>query len=199
MPTARKRAYHHGDLRAALIDAAAKLIRERGVAEFSLREAARAVGVDPAACYRHFRDREAVLLALAQEGFVALAASMVQASAGARGTRGKLLAIANSYLSFALERPAQFRLMFGDSGVPSRDPRMRTVGVDRGPYDRLVELAAAYPGAPADVEGFANALWAVAHGVTRLVIDGAIAMSEPDARALLDRALRAMLDGIATR
>src|SRR5262245_51524515 len=64
-----RRSYHHKDLRAALIETATALISERGAAAFSLREAARVVGVDAAACYRHFRDREDVLVAIAQLGF----------------------------------------------------------------------------------------------------------------------------------
>src|SRR5215813_328576 len=66
-PVDMKRAtYHHGDLREALVAAAEKLVADKGVAGFSLREAARDVGVDPAACYRHFRDKQAIIQELAQ-------------------------------------------------------------------------------------------------------------------------------------
>jgi AcrR family transcriptional regulator len=202
MATGRKRSYHHGDLRAALIDAAHQLIREHGSAGFSLREAARAVGVDPAACYRHFRDREQVLVAIAQDGFAELADATARAREAHRAPRHQLLAMAQAYLSFALERPAQFRLMFGDSGLPARDPRHRSERVERGPFEQLLDVATAQLAgagpAPAatSAEPFANALWAVAHGVTRLVIDGAIAVPEPEARALLERTITAVLDGM---
>jgi AcrR family transcriptional regulator len=195
--TAGRRSYHHGDLRAALIDAATNLIRESGPAEFSLREAARIVGVDPAACYRHFRDREEVLVAIAQDGFADLADTLARTRKGVRGARAQLLAMSQGYLSFALERPAQFRLMFGESGVPSRDPRLRLPRVQRTAYEQLVDVATSYLGdARVDIEALANTLWAVSHGVARLIIDGAIPMAEPGARALLERATRAVLAGL---
>src|SRR5688572_18467296 len=87
MPTPRKprkptkskpgsRAYHHGDLRRALLDAGLALIEEQGAAAFTLREAARRAGVSQAAPYRHFVDKNALVGALAEEGFRALAARM---------------------------------------------------------------------------------------------------------------------------
>ena len=65
--------YHHGDLRNSLIRAALVLVAERGVEGFSLREAARTVGVSASACYRHFADREELLAAVAHEGITTLA------------------------------------------------------------------------------------------------------------------------------
>src|SRR4051812_40703994 len=73
--------YHHGDLRNSLIQAALTLVAERGVDGFSLRGAARTVGVSPSACYRHFADREALLAAVAHEGLDKLAADMRTAAA----------------------------------------------------------------------------------------------------------------------
>jgi AcrR family transcriptional regulator len=197
----KPRAYHHGDLRAALIAASTKLVRERGAAAFSLREAARLVGVDPAACYRHFRDRGEVLLVLAQACFADLGQQFRQererlASRKAT-TRDVLLALGQVYLTFALGRQAEFRLMFGESGLPTSDPRLRLGSVERGPYQQLLEILAPHLGcdeaAPA-VSRFANALWAAAHGVARLVIDGALPLPEEEARALLNAVLSAVVE-----
>lgn len=196
----KPKSYHHGDLRAALVEAATSLVRERGVAAFSLREAARLVGVDPAASYRHFRDREEVLIAIAQVGFADLAAlfreERARLAAEQATTPELFLALAQIYLSFALGRPAEFRLMFGGSGVPSTDPRHRLASVERGPYQQLLDISADYLGcdftAPAATQ-FANTLWAGAHGVTRLLIDGALPLPENEARALLSRVMTAVV------
>jgi len=206
-PTRKKpNAYHHGDLRTALLEAATRLVREHGAAAFSLREAARLVGVDPAASYRHFRDREEVLLAIAQLGFADLARAFQEERARLATRQASLpevfLALAQSYLSFALGRPAEFRLMFGESGIPSTDPRLRLPSVERGPYQQLFDLSAAYLGcditAPA-VPDFANALWAGAHGVTRLLIDGALPLPEAEARQLLARVMSAIVENEGAR
>ena len=81
--------YHHGDLRNSLIRAALALVAERGVEGFSLREAARTVGVSASACYRHFSDREELLAAVAHEGLDTLAEEMRAAADGARGHRAR--------------------------------------------------------------------------------------------------------------
>ena len=75
---AEKSNYHHGDLRQALIDGAIALIAEQDISSLSLREVARRVGVSHAAPYRHFADKEALLAAVAEEGFIRLTASMRQ-------------------------------------------------------------------------------------------------------------------------
>jgi AcrR family transcriptional regulator len=198
--TAPRRGYHHGDLRAALIAAAIELVREHGAAGFSLREAARNVGVDAAACYRHFRDRQEVLVAIAQEGFAKLAAAFVRARGRADGdtARETIVAMGRAYLSFALRHPAQFRVMFGESGLHARDPRLRLPDIERTAYEQLEEAARRYveaEGGTVDASDVALSLWAAAHGVTRLSLDGAVPLDEAQARALLDRVMDAMLDG----
>ena len=108
--------YHHGDLRNSLIRAALALVAERGVEGFSLREAARTVGVSASACYRHFSDREELLAAVAHEGLDTLAEEMRAAAAKHEGP-GPFDAVqrfwdyATAYLHFALAHPAHFRVM----------------------------------------------------------------------------------------
>src|SRR3954463_13549124 len=108
--------YHHGDLRNSLIQAALTLVAERGVEGFSLREAARVVGVSPSACYRHFADREELLAAVAHEGLHTLAEQMRLAAAAHGGASAfdavcRFWAYSEAYLHFALEHPAHFRVM----------------------------------------------------------------------------------------
>src|SRR5947208_16933585 len=96
--------YHHRDLRAALLRAAGKRLEKQGITALSMREAARRVGVSHSAPYRHFADREALLAALAAQGFEMLGQTM-------RGQTGR--GMCEAYVRFALQYPQRFRLMFG--------------------------------------------------------------------------------------
>jgi len=120
MQTRSKTTYHHGDLRNSLIAAAEALLAQKGLTELSLREVAKAAGVSNAAPYRHFRDKTALIEALAEGGFNRL-------KAGCDGAQKKypadperqLVEAGMAYLFFAIEQPAIVHLMFG--GVVSLD------------------------------------------------------------------------------
>jgi AcrR family transcriptional regulator len=110
--------YHHGDLRAALVKAAAAEIELTGYENLSLRELAASLGVSRAAPYRHFVDRRALLAAIAAAGFDGLTA--IHRKAIGKTPRARLAAAGRGYLAFAAERPQLFRLMFASdllSGV----------------------------------------------------------------------------------
>ncbi len=193
--------YHHGDLRAALLAAAAELVRQDGAASFSLREAARKVGVDPAASYRHFRDRGEVLLALAQKGFEALAADIANdlAAAGAVEPERALGLMAKSYVRFARAHPAEFRVMFGESGTTAQDPRLRLPTVPRTAYEQLEDLVGAWNREGKhglDVTRCARALWSGVHGLARLLLDGALVLDEAEAEALAETLIESLLRGL---
>ena len=115
--------FHHGDLRHALLVAAEAQLREVGPENFSLREAARAVGVSPAAAYRHFTDKGALLAVLASQGFVRLATAMEEAMAAAgKDPVARLRANGRAYVEFARREPALFGLMFGPYGAGGPHP-----------------------------------------------------------------------------
>src|SRR5262245_58828234 len=126
--------YHHGDLRRALVDAAAAIIGEVGAEAFTLREAARRIGVNHRAAYRHFTDKASLLAAVAEQGFRELidAARAEVAAARAADPEARLLAAARAYVQFAAHRPAHFRVMFG--------PRLNEAGQFRA-VDELVDEA----------------------------------------------------------
>src|ERR1700689_1251189 len=108
-----ERPYHHGNLRTALLAQAALIVRERGVAELSLRELAREVGVSHGAPRRHFPDRQALLDALAEAGFARLGAELRSAVDGAgEGFPARLHATAAAYVHFATRDAALLELMF---------------------------------------------------------------------------------------
>jgi AcrR family transcriptional regulator len=118
--------YHHGDLRAALLGAAAAEIERRGYENLSLRELAASLAVSRSAPYRHFVDRRALLAALAAEGFDDLAAIYRNAISLGKTPQTRLAASGRAYLAFAAERPQLFRLMFASDQFNTRplDPTL---------------------------------------------------------------------------
>ena len=157
--------YHHGDLRSALLQAAGELLEKQGLGALSLREAARRAGVSHNAPYRHFPDREALLAALAAEGFALLSEGFKGA-----GREGGL-----AYVRFALKHPQRFRLMFGGLVPIARYPELREQGTraHRGLEDAFRELGEDAPLAAA-------AAWSLVHGLANLILDGHFAQAQRD-------------------
>lgn len=152
--------YHHGDLRTALLQAAGDLLEEQGVSALSLREAARRAGVSHNAPYRHFPDREALLAALATEGFRSLGESL-------KGRGGREMG--EAYVRFALAHPNRFRLMFGGLVEGGKHPGLRSAA--SATYDALV-AAFREQRDIADPEMAAAAAWSLVHGLAQLLLDG---------------------------
>jgi AcrR family transcriptional regulator len=133
--------YHHGDLRAALLTAAAAEIERIGYENLSLRELASSLDVSRAAPYRHFADRRALLAALAAEGFDELAAIYRKSIGTGKTPRTRLAASGRAYLAFAAERPQLFRLMFASDlfGAGPLDPTLlKAAGDCYGIFEGLV-------------------------------------------------------------
>jgi AcrR family transcriptional regulator len=106
MPSTKKSGYHHRDLRQSLIGAAIALISEEGISDLSLRQVARRVGVSHNAPYRHFEDKDALLAAVAEQGFQSLKVAMETAKQDIPlGTSQCLEAIGRAYVNFALAHP----------------------------------------------------------------------------------------------
>src|SRR5437667_2422178 len=108
----KKRPYHHGNLRQALIDAALELIEERGVSALTLREVARRVGVTHAAPQRQFADLAALVAAVAEQGFRGLPAHVAAVRGSARTPAQRLRALGVAYVEYALAHPAHLRVIF---------------------------------------------------------------------------------------
>ena len=166
------RSYHHGNLRAALIASAAAILAEQGAAELTLRGAARRAGVSQAAPYRHFRDKAALLAAVAADGFRGLAEAMRRLAGEAAEPRGRLLGAGRGYLAFALDRSALFRLMFGpEAADKAAHPELRDAANEA--FAVLAAEASPGPGGPAaDAADRALAAWSLVHGLATLLIDG---------------------------
>lgn len=179
--------YHHGDLRAALLRAAGKLLEKQGIAALSVREAARRAGVSHNAPYRHFPDRESLLAALATEGFAALGTALQEA-----GASGGLRARGEAYVRFALENPQRFRLMFGGELRIAKHAALRETAT------RVFEgLSGAFT---AQIPGPAGrdaslAAWALVHGLAQLLLDDKIAAAAREDRDA-ESFVRAVLSSI---
>src|SRR5262245_10143650 len=138
----RPRSYHHGNLKEVLLEAARKLIEQYGPAGFSLTEAARLAGVSPAAPYRHFRDREALLAEVARNGFERFAARLDMAwNNGVPTPLSAFETLGRAYLAFAREEPASYAVMF-EAGLGFAGDDQLKIAADRA-FDVLQRAAAA--------------------------------------------------------
>ena len=178
------RRYHHGDLRRTLLDAALAIVSASGAGALSLRELARAAGVSHAAPYRHFASREALLVALATEGFLGLGAAMEARARGLTDPRARFLAIGIGYVTYAVEHPGHFRIMFSrelHEGV--EDPALAAAGEPT--LMTLVEAVAVGQEAglvrAGDPRAMAVPAWSMVHGLAMLLVDGQLSALFDDA------------------
>jgi AcrR family transcriptional regulator len=203
----RKGGYHHGDLRNALLAAALKLVAKHGVEAFSLREAARAVGVSAAAAYRHFEDRSALLKALAHEGLARLALKMeeaVSAAPGAPGSPGRagaeLTRIGAAYVEFAVAHPSHFRVMFGPWCDLAEELAPELLPHGRDPLQLLVDTLDGMVGAGAITaaarQGAEISAWSAVHGFASLLAEGALPLDAAERTRASGLVLRTLLLGL---
>ncbi|MFT4211950.1 MAG: TetR/AcrR family transcriptional regulator [Microbacterium sp.] len=181
------KSYHHGDLRAALLTEAMRMV-EAGEA-FSLRAVAREAGVSPTAPYRHFTDRDALESALAAQGLRDLLSDLTEGRPPVV-TPEDLTEIAVAYVDFALRRPELFRLMFTNACDEQNEERARAAGQIHELLGRA--MLGVFP--DADAEAMASAGWALAHGLACLYLDGKLlAASRADVAVHVRRAFAAIL------
>ncbi len=191
---ATEQPYHHGDLRAALLDRAAEHLRTGSVADLSLRALARDLGVSHAAPQRHFPDRRSLLDALAGSGWQRLDADLAAADPGAgAGVRARLLALGRAYVRFATGEPALLELMFAGKAAGERH---EGPGLS-APYAVVADAQARGEVRGGDPEALAPALWAALHGVAALSVSGVLPGADVD--ALLVQTADTLLDGLRPR
>ena len=185
-PGTARATYHHGDLRAQLIDAGLERLDSSGDADLSLRDLARRTGVVPNAVYRHFANKEALLAALAAAGFRSLFEAQERAVTKASPASGaEALRVAGStYVAFGKGRPALFRLMFGRFAATHRNADLMDA------YQASVEgleffvRAALGEADEALVARSATTAWALVHGLTVLALDGQLDERAPTSEVI---------------
>ncbi len=168
----KTRAYHHGDLKSSMVQAALALVRKKGPRGFTLNEASRAAGVSVSAPYKHFKDKDALLIEIVLLGNRTLEGELRAAAESSATAKEGLLAVYLAYIDFAAKHPDLFAVMFQS-------------GIDKTPYPEVQASAARalkVAGALAAqlepsrelAEGLALAIWTMAHGFAMLRAEGAI-------------------------
>lgn len=165
---ARRRGYHYGDLKSALVDAAIELIAARGVQAFSMAGVTRLLGVAPSAPYAHFADRDHVLAAVVVRAYQGFHADIVRAIAAAGSPPDRLAAIAHAYVRFAGTRRALFEMI----SLPVVDKRAHpdVAEAERPVILAFADCVAALTGDSGDA--LATAVEATAHGHAVLLLRG---------------------------
>jgi AcrR family transcriptional regulator len=185
LSTSLRATYHHGDLRAALVEVATQAIAEQGEVDLSLRDIARRAGVSPGAPYRHFADKDALLAAVATRGYDELRQRLLSATESVSDSVYEDLAVA--YVTFALDHPGLFRLMFTH---PCSRSAPDTAAAAAAAAAVFADVVGGREGAAALVTGG----WALAHGLAMLLIDGKLHDTRsPD--AIVRTAVAAVLTG----
>jgi len=186
--------YHHGDLRSVLLGETARILREEGEGALSLRHLAAAAGVSRTAPYHHFKDKQGLLRAVAEEGFTRFNAAMKSAMKAARNRAGvaAMRDYVRAYVRFAVNNREYYDLMYGggiwrsseqaDSLVTSARATLRS-NIERIEDWRARGLVAA----DVDAVRFAEVAWGTCHGISRLLIDG-IYTDSSSVRRLCDTA-----------
>ncbi len=210
--SARKRvqakgdAYHHGDLRRALVDSALELVTEEQDWEFSLREVARRAGVSHNAPYNHFPEKCDLLAAVAAVGFAKLRQRLVSAISGISAPEEALAASGREYVRHGMRNPALYRLMFGPALTESgqRSSVARAAGSDakavlsdiirRGMQAGVFALA----GDEEAIDLATLATWSAVHGLTMLIIDG-LAGPKQTLPEMIERVVRLHADALRSK
>jgi len=183
--------YHHGDLHDTLLQEANALLNEQGVEGLSLRKLAERAGVSRTAPYHHFRDKNALLCALATQAFARLD-GIIERQLESAGDHPDIQDFVIEYLEFATENPEQYELMFGrtiwKSGTPTEELKRVAYRSFRRYAEGLGALVQGRLPAATDPLRVAQASWATIHGLCRLVIDG-VYVDREDMQAVSQQAV----------
>lgn len=209
-PAGGGRRYHHGNLRAALVDAGVELARTGGPNAVLLRAASREAGVSHNAVYRHFANQEDLVAAVAQRCMKQLSRLMIERMAAVttrnrtRRAQSRLEAIGRAYIEFARTEPGWFRTAFssarahaadGPPASPDDDPLPDPYAILGAGLDELVEVGTLTPDRRVGAE---YAAWSAVHGLSSLLLDGPLReLPEPEVEHAIAVVLAAVSRGLA--
>ena len=190
-----KETYHHGDLRRTLIDATVELVRNHGPEKFSMADACKAAGVSKAAPYRHFKNKEELLKDVMAYGFMNMGSRMKAQSEGHEpGSDDRINALGWTYISFAMDEPELFRLMFGDhieKDLYGED------AIGRDTFQLLLDeiIIRTQLKTESEIMAVAFPLWTLVHGAATLTINNNYNRIYPDndTKAMIAEATKQLL------
>ena len=180
----KRKQYHHGDLKNALIEAGIELLAQEGLYALSLRKVALKAGVSHAAPYAHFPDKQALIAAISTEGFRRLYANLEAAAHQAGDPLSQLNEGAWAYTEFALNNPDTFKIMFSSVLEKEKDyPAL--VEMTRRTFDLVVEIVKANQAAgslrPGPPDLLAVGIWSAVYGLSTLLVEGQVSHTVTDA------------------
>lgn len=168
--------YHHGDLPRAMLAVTIETIRKHGVAAVTLRGVGEELGVSRTALYRHFANKDALLGAVAREGFATLRTALLTAWQQGNGGQDGFNKMGEAYVRFARQHPSHYQVMFGGYVSPSQ---LAPSGPGADEFDAfgvlvnaIVELQRTKQMRPDDPQLMALYIWSVVHGVAMLALTG---------------------------
>lgn len=197
----RRTGYHHGNLRAAMIEAAVRLIGEKGAEAVTVREVARQAGVSSGAPFRHFASRKALMTAVAEEAMTKLRAEIERRLADHVGDDplAGLLALADAYVDWAVDHPTHYRVL-GDRPLVDFYRSEALLRDNRWIRETMLGLFAAAEEQrllhDCDVQLVAFQCRAMAYGLARMHVDAHLAefgITPDEARATMKKALAEFL------
>lgn len=192
--------YHHGSLREALISEAASMIADKGVDSVTMREIGRRLDVSRAAPYRHFSDKESLLVAVAATGFRELGARLAAVDGPTAGDGVEhIRRMGDAYVHFALTNRAHYRLMYGREALArENEPALREAA--NALFDQLAAALEACQREgnikAGDPRAQAYTAWGAVHGLASLLIDGQI-LADVDVDALIELTLDTLVAGLS--
>jgi AcrR family transcriptional regulator len=197
--------YHHPDLREAMIRVAEQLLESDGPGGWTVRAAARIAGVSSGAPYRHFADKDTLLAAVAERGFIQLRSEIeARMDAAEDSASARLAALGEAYVSFAVSSPGRYQIMFGrDIFDRKLHPSLcaaadRTFDALRDEMQRAQSIGALRTDQPP--EAIAAAAWAMIHGLADLLLSGRLNdVANGDQNAMVLSLGRTMFEGLLAR
>jgi len=195
--------YHHGDLRAAVLEKADEMLEKQGIENLSLRDVAESLGVSHAAPYRHFPRKLDLLFALAERGFEDLALAMEDAFSGAKNPEGRFRMSGVSYVRLAVAHPVRTHLMFSRTLVCDDVPESLQIAGKRA-FDGLVKIIE-----DGQVRGdftkegdamfLAVSAWSLVHGLAALISCGQLADAAKSGDPFIAEILRHLYVGLRSQ
>lgn len=169
--------YHHGNLRATLVEAALEILKTEGIEELSLRSIARKSNVSQAAPYSHFRNKKDLIAAVAESGFQKLALQMAEDASGSKSVYQQVEKLMLSYINFAQENKPLFQVMFCNELSDMTDCPTLAMTASKS-YSLISTAISQRESTEGNTNILAATIWSMCHGIANLVIGGKINVEE---------------------